>query len=172
MIMADVLAWFLVISGAYLILVAYWLAAVALFPVTVERCRDLYGKRSVVSSLVGVVALVPVAILAALATTIPHPVVSGVIVALAMIPILLALTGSAGLALRIGSGLSGQGDGRGRSVLRGGGVLGLTFLLPFLGWFVVLPWALISGLGAAILAMHGARAAPALVPHEAVASLG
>jgi hypothetical protein len=172
MIMADVLAWFLIISGAYLIVVAYWLSAVALFPATVERCRDLYGQRSVVATVIGVLALVPVVALGALASTIPHPLVHGAIIALAMLPILLALAGSAGLALRIGSGLAAPGDGRGRGVLRGGGVLGLTFLLPFLGWFIVLPWVLISGLGVAVLAMRGARPV-ARIPADTVAvSLG
>src|ERR1700680_1188521 len=32
MIMADVLTWFLIVAGTYLILVCYWLASAALFP--------------------------------------------------------------------------------------------------------------------------------------------
>jgi hypothetical protein len=172
MIMADVLAWFLIISGAYLIVVAYWLSAVALFPATVERCRDLYGQRSILSTVIGVLSLLPVAALSALASKIPHPLVHGAVIALAMLPILLALAGSAGLALRIGSGLAAPADGLGRSVLRGGGVLGLTFLLPFLGWFIILPWVLISGLGVAVMAMRGVRPAAVISSDPAAVSLG
>ena len=38
-----------------------------------------------------------------------------------------------------------------RRLLRGGMVLGLAFVMPFLGWFVLLPWSLASGLGALVL---------------------
>ncbi|MBA3710340.1 MAG: hypothetical protein H0W83_16140 [Planctomycetes bacterium] len=166
MIMADVLTWFLIISGIYLVVVAYWLAAVALFPASVERCRDLYGRRSVAASLVGAAALVPLAALGAITAAIPHPLISGTLLVIALVPVLMALVGSAGLALRIGSGLAGStAEGMpGRNVLRGGGVLGLTFLLPFIGWFVVLPWALISGLGVALLAMRSTRRTHAVGP--------
>jgi hypothetical protein len=70
------------------------------------------------------------------------------------VPILLALGGSGGFALRIGAGLALPLDEQApwRRVLRGGTVLALCFLLPLVGWFLVLPWALVSGVGAAILA--------------------
>jgi hypothetical protein len=34
-----------------------------------------------------------------------------------------------------------------RRVLRGGAVLGLTFVLPLIGWFLVLPVSLLMGVG-------------------------
>ena len=40
-----------------------------------------------------------------------------------------------------------------RSTLRGGVVLELTYLLPFLGWFVILPASIIIGSGAANLGL-------------------
>lgn len=49
-------------------------------------------------------------------------------------------------------------------VLRGGIVLVPTLLVPLLGWFLLLPWTLVSGFGAALLAWRSRRvAAPATV---------
>jgi len=53
MIMADVLTWFLIIAGTYLVLVCYWLASAALFPQVVEGCRHRYGRHPLVATLVG-----------------------------------------------------------------------------------------------------------------------
>ena len=39
MIFADILMWFLLVLGAYLTFLSYWLAAHALFPRFVESCR-------------------------------------------------------------------------------------------------------------------------------------
>ena len=78
-----------------------------------------------------------------------------------MSPLLLAFLGSAGLALRIGEGLTDAAD-EGvakfwRPVLRGGLVLAPTFLVPFFGWFVLLPWVLVSGVGTAVLTLLARR---------------
>jgi hypothetical protein len=40
-----------------------------------------------------------------------------------------------------------------RSALRGGPVLAPTFLVPFFGWFILLPWVLVSGVGATVLTL-------------------
>lgn len=211
MIMADVLTWFLIVVGTYLTLLCYWLASAALFPALVEGCRERYGRRIVVASLLGsavllpllaliaagrrlagnpgaaVVVLLPLLLallgsaavalrtrrrvpaagllaLALLATVLTLGFVAGrgaggpggaLARGLLMLPLLLALAGSSGLALSIGAGLSAPDDTRrpwGR-VLRGGSVLAGTFLLPFLGWFIVLPWVLASGLGTAVMTL-------------------
>jgi hypothetical protein len=39
-------------------------------------------------------------------------------------------------------------------------VLSFTFLLPVIGWFIVMPWTLVSGLGAAVCAMFQKQRAP------------
>ena len=56
-----------------------------------------------------------------------------------------------------------------RRVLRGGTVLTLTFLLPFVGWFLILPWTLISGFGAAITSFKPATTPISLTPPTASA---
>jgi hypothetical protein len=163
MIMADVLTWFLIILGSLLVLGANWIGAFALFPGLVERSAQRYGRRPVAATVLGLVIGVPVVVFGLVAAkAIGHPLVGVLIVGALMIPLLLALAGSAGLALRIGAGMPAPIDASQpwRRVLRGSVVLGLTFLMPILGWFVLLPWALISGLGAALMALRD-RSAPA-----------
>lgn len=170
MILADVFTWFLIVAGTYLVLVCYWLAAFALFPRVVAACAERYGRRPIAATLLGLVVLVPLLVLGVgLANALKAPPLAVLVRGLLLVPALVALLGSAGLALRVGSGLASPLDVQQpwRAVLRGGLVLAPTFLLPFLGWFVVLPWTLVSGFGAALLALVGsadrAREAPAAV---------
>src|SRR5580700_11309498 len=148
MIMADVLTWFLIIVGTYLILVCYWLASAALFPQVVQGCRQRYGRNPFAATLVGVGLVAPFLIAGIAAVrAIHHPIPGNVLKVLLLSPLLLAFLGSAGLALRIGEGLTDVADqgvaGLWRPVLRGGLVLAPTFLVPFFGWFVLFPWVLV-----------------------------
>lgn len=153
MIFADILFWFLVVLGAYLALNAYWLAAVALFRPAVERAHRTYATRPVAATLVGLVALVPVAGVLAVFSKAAHPGVKLLAGAALLVPLVLALIGSAGLADRIGTGLAMPLDAAQpwRTVLRGGAVLALLFVVPVLGWFALLPLTLASGLGVLLL---------------------
>jgi hypothetical protein len=153
MIMADVLTWFLIVSGLYLVLLCYWLAATALFPRAVGACCERYAQ-PLAPILLGVAILVPVLVLGLAAVKeVPNPGAGGILKVLLLLLLLPALLGSAGLAQRVGAGLPSPLDVSQpwRRVLRGGLVLAPTFLLPFLGWFVVLPFALVSGFGAVVL---------------------
>lgn len=157
MIMADVFKIVFLIVGSLLVLVSYWLASAALFPVWIARARAAYDTRSVRSTLLGAAVTAPLALLGiglmSNGAQPPLVLLGGLVVS---VPVFLALAGSAGLALRIGAGLALPGDELApwRRVLRGGTVLALTFLLPLVGWFIVAPFALVSGVGAALLAMR------------------
>lgn len=143
-------------------LTGYLLLARALFPAFVERAERAWTDRPV-----GVVALgVPVTAVLAL--------VSGALMGAPVAPLRVlgflaagvalgfTLAGTAGLAARIGQRLPSPTD-QGREwarVLRAGVVLELSMLFPILGWFLVLPAAVLGGAGAATLALlrAGARA--------------
>lgn len=165
MILADILQWFLLILGAFLTLNAHWLGAHALCPALVARARQRYERAPVRATLVGLAIAIPTLALAiGVGQAVPNPAVKALCVGLGLIAGLLALVGSAGLVERIGRGLPGARDSEQpwRAHLRGGTVLGLAFLMPFLGWFVLLPWTLVSGLGAWALAGRApARVTPA-----------
>ena len=160
MIMADVFKIVFLVLGTLIVFVSYWLVAAALLPRLVDRARARYDAHPIRATLVGALVAAPGLTLGgALLTQAANPgakLVGGAIVSLV---VLLAFLGSAGLADRIGAGLPAAGDEayRWRRVLRGGTVLSFTFLLPVVGWFVVLPGTLLSGLGAAIGALRDAR---------------
>lgn len=155
MILADVLTWFLIVLGLYLTLVCHWLGATALFPRAVEAFRERYA-RPLSATLVGLALAVPLVILGVAGAKAPNPAVAGLARALLVVLILPALAGAAGLALRIGSGLGSPSDEAQpwRRALRGGVVLAGAFLLPFAGWFVVLPVTLVSGFGVAVSVVY------------------
>ena len=158
MIMADVLTWFLLILGALLVFVAHWLGAYGLFPTLVEGCADRLGRRPVAATFLGLAILVPLLVLTTVISQLGPP-FNAIALLLLTVPVMFALLGSAGLALRVGRGLASPNDVAQpwRRVLRGGIVLALVFLLPIVGWLVVMPWALVSGVGAAVMAMRGGR---------------
>ena len=164
MIMADVLKIALIIIGFLLCYVVYWLASAALFPAVVERAKQQYDTRPVRATLAGLGLALPFIALSVGIGSVAHPAAKMLGVALIGIPILYGLLGSAGLALRIGAGLKSSLDDTQpwRRILRGSVVLSLTFLLPVIGWFIIMPWAIISGLGAAVIAMFQKQ--PALHP--------
>jgi hypothetical protein len=152
MIMADVLQITLLIVGALLVFISYWLAAEALFPRMVERARHQYATHSILITLLGIVIIAPMWFVGILLAQGGKPVIG---IALMGIPWLLGMIGSAGLTQRIGIGLPSALDQSQpwRRQLRGGIVLSLTFLLPFVGWFLVLPWTVVSGLGGLVVAI-------------------
>ena len=168
MIMADVFKVVFLVVGALAVFVAYWLAAAALFPRWIAGASAAYQGRAVRATLLGILVAAPLTTVAvALFRAGGGAALLGALVV--SIPVLLALAGSAGFALRLGAGLAGAGDdgAPARPVLRGGVVLALTFLLPVVGWFLVFPWVLVSGVGAAVLAGRRRVAGRAVVAQPA-----
>jgi hypothetical protein len=164
--MADILKIFFIVIGILAIYVNYWLLAQALFPDLVERAGRHYAK-PVLLTLVGLAtAIVPV-VLGLILLNRPNPLIKIIGWTLVIVPGMLGLAGSAGLALRIGIGLNSPVDAAQpwRRVLRGGMVLAMSFLLPVVGWVILPIWALVSGLGAFVLAIKEQKAkAPAGEP--------
>lgn len=162
MIMADVLKIVFIIIGFLLCYISYWLAAAALFPGVVDRARHQYETHPIRITLVGLGLAVPFILVTIGIGKVAHPIAKMLGVAVISVPILYGLAGSAGLALRIGQSLRSSIDDSQpwRRTLRGAIVLSLTFLLPIIGWFIVMPWTLVSGLGAAVCAMFQKQPQP------------
>ena len=85
------------------------------------------------------------------AVSIPSTVPRTAMIVVGLLSVLIAFAGSAGLALRIGRNLSGAASPW-HQCLRGGVMLGLVFITPFLGWGFLLHAGLASGFGAFLLA--------------------
>jgi hypothetical protein len=168
--LADVFTVLFIVLGFLIVFVGYWLLSAGLFPHFVERCAERLGRAPVKTTLLGAVTFIPVFSIGLwISSVAPNGGGKSAGLAIALFAALGALLGSAGIALRIGTGLKSARDEQEpwRRVLRGGIVLGLTFVMPFLGTFVVMPLAFLSGFGACVASLMGRpKAAPAaaLVP--------
>ena len=157
MTIATVLAVFLVILGLMLVFQAYWLFGAALFPRMVAQARDRY-KTPIRTTLIGLAVVVPTFLLGFFVLgQSANPIVKVGGIVLGSVPLLLGAIGSAGLCQLIGLGLPAPGDQsqNWRRVWRGGWALNFCYLLPVAGWFVVLPWGIISGCGAFVTSLSG-----------------
>lgn len=152
MIVADILMWFLLIAGTYIVINAYWLTTQGLFPAFVDRCREHIRTAPGRRFLIGLALVLPATVIGIAILRAPNPLLKFAGAALLLLEILLGLMGSAGLAAQVGIGLGATADWR--RVWRGGLVLGLTFVLPLIGWLVILPGTLIIGTGAALRSLR------------------
>jgi hypothetical protein len=155
MIVADILMWFLLIAGTYLVINGYWLATQGLFPDFVDRCRERIHRAPFKPFLLGLAGAVPGVILGIAMLRAANPVLKFAGATVLLLMILIGLLGSAGLASQVGSGLGAVQDWS--RVWRGGLVLGLTFILPLIGWLIILPGTLIIGVGATLQSLGRAR---------------
>jgi len=161
--MADILKILLLILGGLLIFISFWLAAEALFPALVERARDQY-RRPWKLTFAGLAMVGPLLALAFGLTKIANnPLLNIAAFTVLGLVLFAGFAGSAGLAKRIGAGLPSPTDDTQpwRRVLRGGIVLTLTYLLPFIGWLGLTIWTLVTGFAALVFAAREAKATSA-----------
>jgi hypothetical protein len=174
MLMADTMAIFFVILGLLLAFPGLWVLCRGLWPRTVAKAAAVCGNGLLKPFLAGL-PLTAVMIFAAAALGNIGP--AGKIAAAATICLYLVIAncGVAGLVTVVGerlAGPSGNLDSQQpwRATLRGGVALGLASLLPILGWFVILPAAMIIGCGANLLSLLRALAASRDRSGQALAS--
>jgi hypothetical protein len=154
MLMADTMSIFFVILGVLLAFSGLWLLCRGLWPGAVEAATERCTKHIWPYFLAGipltVVMIVLTRVLFALG---PAGKIAGV--GVVCVYMLQAQTGVSGLVTAIGRRLSSPIDEKSpwRATLRGGIALDLTYLLPILGWFVVLPASIIIGTGAINVAL-------------------
>jgi hypothetical protein len=154
MLMADTMAIFFVILGFLLAFPGLWLLSRGLWPQTVANaaavCRNGLLK-PFFAGLPLTVAMIFAA--AALGNLGPPGKVSAAIVV--CFYLMIANCGVAGLATTIGERLESRIDAGQpwRATLRGGIVMELAYLLPILGWFVILPASVTIGCGASLVAL-------------------
>jgi hypothetical protein len=155
MLLADTMAIFLVVLGLMLALPGLWLLCRGLWPNRVNYAALTCGRSLYKPFLAGLPVTLAALILASASKSIPGPL--GTIWAGAIICLYLmqASVGVAGLVTCIGERLASPADaGRAwRGTLRGSIVLVLTYLLPILGWFVIIPASFIVGSGSSALSL-------------------
>ena len=154
MLMADTMSIFFVILGMLLAFSGLWLMCRGLWPTAVEAAADRCAKRIWPYFLAGIpLTLLMIVLTKVLFLLGPIGKITGV--GVVCFYMLQAHTGVSGLVTAIGRRLPSNLDELRpwRATLRGGIALELTYLLPILGWFVVLPASIIIGTGAINVAL-------------------
>lgn len=172
MLMADTMAIFLVILGLMLALPALWLLCLGLWPNAVTGAADICENGIVKSFALGAPVTGAVVFLAvALGNGLGN--IGKISAALLLcVYVLQASIGLSGVATRIGRRVNSPGDDARpwRATLRGAIILELSYLLPILGWFFILPVSLIVGSGASTLSLLNLQNTRALKKKPATTS--
>ena len=138
-------------AALFLILLGHWVAAAGMWPKAAQSFAEVYEHRLIRALLVGIFTYGPLIALLLASGNTQNPLIklAGLVGGLGAI--LFGFIGTSGLALRIGRNLSPGAD-LWRQALRGGVMLALVFITPFIGWLFLLHIGLASGFGAFILA--------------------
>lgn len=167
MLVADVLSTFLVILGFWIAAPAACLVLRSLCPEEVERACETASAGWKRSLAWGVAVWVP----AVLAISILGKALKPVAGLLGGALVAFSFLGIAGMATRVGRGLSSPAD-RERpwmETVRGMACLEVVATVPVLGWFLVLPGVLACGAGVALRSRRLPMAPAAEAPGETVA---
>ena len=174
MLMADTMAIFFVILGLLLALPGLWVLCRGPWPRAVANAAAVCGEGLIKPFLAG---LPGAAVMIFAAAVLGNFGPAGKIAAVATVCLYLMIAncGVAGLITVVGERLAGPSGNivlqqPWRATLRGGVALGLASLLPILGWFVILPAAMIIGCGANLLSLLRTFATPRVQSGQALAS--
>lgn len=164
MFLASVTAIALSIIGFFLSLQGLWLTCRALWPNRVRRTAERCRSHRIGSLLLGVPMTLVVLALANLIGRrggTPGQVAAWVLGGLFLI---YAGTGMSGFVTFVGERLPSPADAVRPwwTTVRGGAAVELAALFPVVGWFVLLPLALMLGVGAITLSFFGASDRPDL----------
>jgi hypothetical protein len=132
-------------------LTAWWL----LFPATVERARLRLDRTPWLCFFVGGVFTAVVAIPATILFVVPNGAVKFMGWVLVFAVLTVASLGAAGIAAKMGDRLARRSDGLtpAGAFVRGAVALELAAAFPIIGWFIVIPLAIVTSLGATAFAL-------------------
>lgn len=153
-----------------------WLLVRSLAPAFHDRAARACTEHLGLTTLLGLVATSAIVLFAAVLAAAGPGFAKAIVVLLASVAGAASIAGSAGLATRVGAGLASRDDDRHpwHATARGAIVLCASFLTPLLGWLVLVPLALVAGLGAALTSAASGLAARVSRPsrrHIGVAGL-
>jgi hypothetical protein len=149
MLMADTMAIFFTVLGVMLATPGLWLLCRGLWPDLVidsaTYCRSSLIKPFFIGLPIAGFGIFVVAILSKL----PQPLAAITIIGFICLLLIYAHVGVSAIASVLGDRLPSPAD-KDRpwnATVRGGIVLELSYLLPVIGWFIILPISLIVGIG-------------------------
>ena len=161
MLLADVMMWFLLVLGVLFSFPALWLLSRGLYSQDVEVMAS-YLETSRVRAFFSGLPVTLVCVFGVALFVDKHQAFCDIaVVSFLAFFLFYSNVGVAALATMIGNKLPSPAD-QGRpwkSTIRGGVVLELSYLLPVLGWFFILPISLIVGAGAVTARIFSKRKA-------------
>ena len=164
----EILAITILVPLGGITIIALFAALTLLFPTPVEKTRLNLENSLWRSLLLGVVNFIFFGLLAALFISLAErtgEILGGILVLLTGIIVvgfaIFAIIGLSAFANLLGERIGG-GKTAFASNLRGGALLVLSALVPYVGWFIFLPLVLWAGFGAAISALLRREKAPAI----------
>jgi hypothetical protein len=170
MTMADVLATVFIILGLFVTLPSSWLLAGALAPAAASRAHERVRTRPYLTTLLGLIALALTITVFAFVNSITVGAGKILLFLIAGLVLAVAMLGCAGVSRALGDRLPAAREGLSPLAreIRSAAVLVLSFLMPVLGWFMVLPLTFLMAYGAGLhaLAIRPRRLAPAAPAHE------
>lgn len=156
---AQVWLIFFVHIGVILVATAYYAFSAALAPRITHRARLRFAQHPWLPVLIGLAISVPWVIIGLVLLANPIGPVKFAGAVLTSMWILFGLIGGAGIAQHIGRAI--QRDALAPSTwtesIRGGLLLTLTWVLPLVGWFAMLPLTLATGIGCLVLGLFPLR---------------
>ncbi len=156
MLMADTMAIFFVFLGFLLAFPGLWLLCRGLWPQTVANAAATC-RNGLLKPFFAGLPLTVAMLLAAVALGNLGPPGKIAAAAIACFYLMIANCGVAGLATMIGERLASPTKAvdqeAWRTTLRGGVAMELAYLLPILGWFLILPVSVTIGCGASLIAL-------------------
>jgi hypothetical protein len=156
---AVVSAWLWVHVGILLVTVAYATCGSAILPGVAERGRAQLAVRPTRVVLIGLGVSVPWVLASIILLNLPNGAVKLIGAAALVGWAVLSLAGLASVSLLVGD-RNAAGGPRWAHVARGAACVSLTWMLPVVGWFVMLPLSLAAGLGCLIAGRPSAAAVP------------
>jgi len=161
----------LLIAGFLAALTGFQLLVAAVFARRAEAALRSLRERPALSGVLGVAALIAVVVVIAVLQQFggPGKFLGGLVVTAMAFPL---AGGLATVSRFVGERMPSPADaGRPwRATLRGGVTCGLAFVVPVVGWFLVLPAAAVMGLGTVALSFVARAPSPAPAAPEAGAA--
>lgn len=143
--------------GLILVVAAYYTLGASMAPQLTERARLRLARRPWLPVLIGLALSVPWVVIALVLMNLPSGAVKFAGAALLAMWVLGGLLGGASIAQHIGR-VDGESF-RWSHTFRGGLFVVLTWILPIVGWLVMLPLTLAAGIGCLVLGLFPMRAA-------------
>lgn len=157
MLLADTMAIFFVVIGFLIAFPSLWLLCSGLWPGFIDETSKAVQNGVIKSFLIGIpitaLSVVAIGVVGKLPASFGQ--IGGILTFSALL--FYAEAGVAGLARVLGKRLFAleSSQDNWRAVIKGGAVLVLSYLLPLLGWFLILPASLIIGAGSSTRAVCG-----------------